>query len=153
MSSSIHELAGQAYGAFTTTQRGDDTIVVLKDDRPQWVYDLVQAAHGEFFLPDDWRYASIRNALSAIHDDAPDDLDDYAGEWADGNVDTYTMARLQWLASNLQRTFYCDDAAGAFDPSEDGIVGLIGMGQYMESSEIYASVVQSLRDHADELES
>jgi hypothetical protein len=146
----IAQLASEAYGAFTTIERDGQTIVTLKDDRPEWVYDLAYDAHGEF-APDDWRYKSIRRALGAIGDDEPDNPEDYAHEWADGNVDTYTGARLAWLASNLNRPGYCDEAMEELGGAGQDIVAVIGLGQYMESLEIYASVVESLRARADEI--
>lgn len=147
----ISELAGRAYDAFTTATRRDETIVVLRDDAPDWVRALAADAHGAFF-PDDWRYQSIRSALGFIHDqgvETADELDDAGHEWADGNVDIYNGARTAWLASNLMRAEYCDEAVEEFGQPEHGILGLIGLGQYVESGEIWASVLKSL---ADELE-
>ena len=149
------QLAGQAYDAFERRTRDDDTgYTTLRDDAPEWVQELVREAHGDF-LPDDWRYASIRSALSEIHDNGysgADEAREMAHEWADGNVDAYTGHRLAWLASNLNRAGYCDDAADdlGFDPSQ-GIIQLIGLGQYRESEEIWAAVVDALEEHAAEL--
>jgi hypothetical protein len=145
----IYELAGEAYGQFETRARNDgENYVTLKDNAPEWLQDLVHDAHGDF-LPDDWRYQSIRDAIGFIHDVEPGDLND-GHEFADQNVDTYTGSRFAWLASNLQRAGYCDEAAAEFgtDP-EGGIVQLIGMGQYMESLEVWASVVEGLREQID----
>lgn len=148
----ISSLAGEAYDWFTRKERGDETITVLKEDAPEWLTDLVREAHGDF-LPDEWRYKAIRSALGAIHDNEGEDIDDLGSEWADQNVDTYTYARLHWLASHLSRADYCDDAVSEIGINEDaGIVDRIGFGQYVESREIFASVRQSLEDRLDELE-
>lgn len=148
MEITIEQLAGEAYDAFTTTQRGDETITVLKDDRPEWVYDLVYGAHGEFG-PDDWRYAAIRSALGEIHDTGGD-LDELGSQWADNYVDVYTGARLQWLASNLNRAGYCDEAVDeGLIGQEATIVERVGVGQYMEAREIWASVQSSLEDELE----
>lgn len=151
----LAELAGLAYGQFERRTRDDDSAyVTLRDDAPEWLGDLVHEAHGDL-LPDDWRYESIRSALSHIHDcdyaDA-DEAHDGASEFADGNVDTYNGARVEWLGSHLARGGYCDEAAEelGWDPSA-GIYGLIGLGQYRESEEIYFSVVGSLGERLDEL--
>lgn len=156
MSTSISDIAGKAYAEFERRTRDDDSsYIVLKDSAPDWLHDLVRSAHGEF-LPDDWRYASIRAALGAIHDagaDDPDDLDDLDHEFADGNVDTYNAARFAWLASNLNRAAYCDDAAEEFGyDAERGIVHLIALGQYAESMEVFQSVVESLRERFAEFD-
>lgn len=151
MTSTIDELATEAYGWFETRYRDDgDRFVALKDGAPDWVECLVHDAHGSF-LPDDWRYESIRSAVGHIADsgtESENDLDDAGGEWADSNVDIYTAKRFQWLASNLERQYYCDEAIAEFGEFED-TCSLVGMGQYMESREVWAAVVRAL---ADELE-
>lgn len=143
-------LAGESYDWFTTKSRDDGTsYVVLKDGAPEWVQDLVRTAHGDF-LSDDWRYASIRSALGALHDSPDQDPDDLASEWADGNVDIYTGDRLAWLGSNLQRTGYVDDAAADMGlPSPFSVVDVIGMGQYAESVEVFGLVLEALRDELE----
>lgn len=154
MTLTIDQLAGEAYAAFEARQRDDDTsYVTLRDDAPGWLHDLVRAAHGDM-LPDDWRYASIRAALGAINDAGEGaDLDDLAHEWADGHVDVYTGARLAWLASDLNRAGYCDDAVDEGLVSPDaGIVDRIGAGQYAESLEVYAAVLEGLTAQLEELE-
>lgn len=152
----VQALAGEAYAWLETAYRveGDDDTryTRCKDGCPQWVTDLVHAAHGDF-LPDDWRYDAIRSCLAAIHDD---DLgEDDATEWADGNVDVYTGRRFAWLASNLQRQFYCDEAArelGFDSGGSQGVADLVGLGQFAESEEVYWSVLRSLQERRDELE-
>jgi hypothetical protein len=86
-------------------------------------------------------------------DDAGDsaDLDDLAHEWSDGNVDDYTHARLRWLASDLNRANYCDDAAGEFGSPDGGIIERIAWGQFAEAREIFDSVRRSLEEHWDEI--
>jgi hypothetical protein len=146
---SLAELAGDAYSHFETRERPDgESYTTLRDSAPEWLHELVRSAHDDM-LPDDWRYATIRSALGFISDtdiESVDDAHDAASEFADSNVDAYTGARLAWLSSHLSRAGYCDDAASEFGYSieSDGIVGLIGLGQYAEGSEVFASVVDSL---------
>lgn len=151
----IQELAGAAYGQFETRQRGDDTIITLRDDAPDWLGELVHDAHGDM-LPDDWRYATIRAALGFIHDATTDgeDIHDATHEFADGNVDIYNGQRTAWLASNLNRAAYCDDALDEFGIGDGsrGVFDLIGLGQYQESLEVFGSVAHSLQERYDELE-
>lgn len=148
----IHELAADAYRCFETATRDDGSHYVrTRDDAPEWVGDLVRAAHGDM-LPDDWRYQAIRDALGAIDDAGADaDLDDLGHEFADGNVDTYTGERIAWLGSHASRAGYCDEAADEFGGEDLGIVERIGLGQYAELREVYASVLESLRERADEI--
>lgn len=150
----IEELAGQAYDAFERVERGDKTITTLKEEHRNdhdWIYELVQSAHGDFF-PDDWRYDAIRSALGEIHD-AGGNLDDLGSEWADNYVDTYTGARLEWLASNLNRPGYCDEAVeeGLVEPEAD-IVQRIGIGQYMEAREVWGLVTSALEEELESRE-
>lgn len=156
----IYALAGEAYDWFEVARRatGDteggpredgEEFIRVKDGAPGWITQMVYSAHGDF-LPDDWRYACIRSALAWIHDNEPEDVAD-AHEFADAEVDVYTGARLAWLASNLQRQFYCDEAQSEFGIDPDaGVVDRIGLGQYAEASEVYAAVVAALTEQLDE---
>lgn len=148
--STLRQLAKDATTYFTTKQRPDgDTFVAIRDASPDWVGGLVQDAHGPM-LADDWRYASIASALEWLAD--ADDPDDAGHEWADDNVDVYTGNRIAWLASHRSRPGYCDEAIcelGDYVPTS--IIEHIGLGQYQEGCEVFASVLQSLRDHADSL--
>ncbi len=147
--SSIEDLATEASSYFHRIQRGEDTITVLKHDRPEWVQDLAYSAHGDFG-PDDWRYDAISAALDHIGEWG-DDED--SSEFADSHVDVYTAARYAWLASNLNRGGYCDDAKNEGLAGEDAdIADLIGMGQYMEAQEVYGLVLDALRERLEEIE-
>jgi hypothetical protein len=116
----------------------------LNDSSPDWVSVLVYEAHGNF-LPDDWRYSCIRSALEFIHDNDADE--DSSHEFADGEVDVYTNERFAWLSSSLRRADYVDQAVEDFGSNpEAGIVDQIGLGQYAEAQEVYASVISSLED-------
>lgn len=155
----IQTLAGEACGWFETAYRGDtgkdeDRYTRTKDDAPEWVRELVQSAHGDMF-PDDWRYDAIRSALGSIHDDGDSysDPSDHEHEWADGYVDVYTSARYAWLASNLTRQGYIDDAVSdlGIEPTSD-VAQMIGYGQYVEAREVFASVVAQLEARLEAVE-
>jgi hypothetical protein len=150
----IYELAGFAYGQFEQRERSNgDTFTCLKDGAPEWLTELIRDAHGEF-LPDDWRYDCIRAALGWIHDVEPEDVED-SHEFADSYVDIYSVARLAWLASDLRRVTYVDNAVeewGANGGDAGDTVDRIGLGQYLEASEVYSSVVSSLQARLDEEE-
>lgn len=148
------KLAGEAFDAFETRTREDDTnFVTLKHEHPDWVHDAVMTAHGDF-LPEDWRYDKIQDAFGAILDASEGaDLVEVGDEFADDAVDTYTSDRLHWLASNLNRPAYCDEYLNEFGKDAfQGTVNLIGMGQYMEAREIFAYVVSSLADAVEAFE-
>jgi len=143
------ELAAEAYAWLETATRDDGTEYThQKDGAPEWLKELVYAAHGDFG-PDDWRYDAIHSALGAIDDAGVDaDLDELEHEWADGHVDVYTAARFAWLASNLNRQSYCDEAREEFGLDGSDIAEQIGSGQYFEAREVFQSVRSSLEELA-----
>lgn len=148
-------VAEELAACFETARRNEDdpdsAFTRRKDGAPQWTQDLVMDAHGDF-LPDDWRYACIAAAAEAIAEhDTEEEAQDARGEFADGQVDVYTHARLAWLASNLNRPGYCDEAAAEFG-SEDtasDIVAMIGQGQYHEADEVYGLVLAGIIEQAE----
>ncbi len=157
MPATLQDLAREAFEQFerrTIEGRDPESFYALRDGRPEWVFDLVYAAHDDGdYLPDDWRYDAIHSALAHIIDDADEDADmddDEAHEFADGNVDTYNGARFAWLASHLNRQFYCDEAAEEYG-EPDGITDRIALGQYAESREVFEQVVTALRERLDEI--
>lgn len=147
-SSAMERKAGELAEAFETRTRGDGDDAVkfytLKDGSPQWMTDVVRAAHGDF-LPDDWRYRAIASAAEALAEGA-DDV-----EWSDEMIDTYGHDLLRWLSSNLNRAYYCDEAL------EEGLVSpfrplydRIGAGQYVELREVWGQLVEALREQVEE---
>lgn len=147
----VQSIAGEAYDCFETSTRDNgDRFTILRDGAPEWVRDLVWAGHGDgALLPDDWRYDCIQSACGFIHDNNADEDSSY--EFADQSVDIYNSARYQWLTSNLNRASYVDEATAEFGPADD-VTEAIGRGQYMEASEVYASVFESLSLRLEELE-
>lgn len=142
----LADVAREALGWFTTTERGEDTIFILRDGRPEWVQDLAYDAHDDL-MPDDWRFACIWAALAHVSDndiETEDAASDARSEYADGRVDIYTGARTAWLATNLTRLGYCDEGRDEFGSDGLDIAELIGLGQYYEASRVFDSVLGSL---------
>ena len=99
----LYELAQEAFDWFTTTKRHDDTeIVVTKDGRPDWVLDIVHAAHDGAMLPDDWTYEVVWDMLGAIADGEMTDEDDVDEYICGGSVqpEVYTAPLLNWARDN-----------------------------------------------------
>jgi len=127
------------------TRSGEDTYLALASDAPEWMTELMHEAHGDF-LPDDWRYIFIRDALEAIT--GHDDFDDARDHCVD-DPEVYTRKLLDWVASSLCRVGYCDEAL------EDGsapvtLVELLQVGRGRERGEVFDLVLSSLRKRADE---
>lgn len=140
MFETVQDAATEAAKWFGTRRRDDgEQYVTLRDAAPEWVRELVYAAHGEM-LPDDWRYATIDAAVQYIAEtDEPD-----AGEFADTAVDTYNADRLKWLASSLERAGYCDQAADELGLTAGSIMERIGWGQYEEACEVFNLTLSAL---------
>lgn len=138
----LQQLASQLFDAFEIRTRDNgDQFVALRDGSPEWMREACHAAHGDM-LPDDWRYAAIRDAAAALAGGAdPDD----GHEFADNAVEPYNADRIRWLASHLFRVDYCDEAAEEYG-GEGGMIDRIGWGQYREASEVWALLVEALRD-------
>lgn len=144
MTTTIQEVAGEAAGWFEGATRPDgSSFRRVKDGAPEWVTELVRSAHGDF-LPEDWRYDKIEDALNYIA--GADDPEDSA-DFADSAVDVYTSDRISWLASNLRRASYCDEGASNLGGAESDVIAMIGLGQYEEAGEIYGLVLQELEQH------
>ena len=150
------EIAAEAAACFETAQRqpNGDEYVRVRDGSPEWITDLVRAAHGTYidgtpaFLPDDWRYRTIAAALDWIANSDSDDLDDEAHAFADDTVDVYTGRLIDWLGSNLQRIGYCDEAADEYGGEPASITDRIALGQYAEAREVFALVLEGVQARA-----
>jgi hypothetical protein len=137
--SQMLEVAETARKYFVNSKRtnSDETYWHTKDDAPDWVNDMCQAAH-DGMLPDDYRYSFIVEALDAIID-AEGDTDS-----ADLEADCYTADLTAWLASRVSRTEYVDQAVEEFGADSVGIVSQLMQGQYLEKREVLTSVISSL---------
>lgn len=132
---SIQTLAGDLYRAFEAKTRDNgDTFYCLKSGSPGWMEDAIRAAHNDAaMLPDDWRFAAIREAAGAIED--AEDLADAGDQFAD-NVDVYNGELLAWVASRLSRMDYCDEAMEEFG-KPDSMTALLQWGQMAERREVF----------------
>jgi hypothetical protein len=164
----IQEVAAEAAKWFETAKRPgldveDDGLrfTRTKDNAPEWIGEMCHEAHGPM-LPDDWRYDCIRAAVDWIAEG--NDSDD-SGEFADGQVDAYTSARLDWLGSSAYRQGYVDEAIQEFGGGRTsdgeygrgggevaGIVDMIGMGQYAEAGEVFGYVLSALEERLEAVE-
>ena len=144
------EMAHEFYHALISDTRTDGTTFYrLADGSPEWMRDACREAHdGEG--PNDWRYDTIDSLLERIEDYAdPDDVDH--GDIADGLVTIYNAERTAWLAGNLERATYCDEAADELG-CEGGIFDRIGWGMYLCIEEMSNTIVRAIADAVREQE-
>jgi hypothetical protein len=133
--------------ALSYLRRDEERGIVLRvNDAPEWFADLCRTAHNGM-MPDDWKYEFIQDALNALSD---------ADEWdeVEPDVDSlypYTTDRLNWLASRLERTGYCDEAL-ADGWAVDSTANLIAVGLSIELREVFGIVRAFLQDRAEEEE-
>ena len=144
----VSELAGMLYDAMDVSERpSGEKFVRVKDGSPDWMDEVVRAAHGYDIFPDDWRYAEIKDAASAIHD-RDGDAESAADEV---EADAYNMDRVRWLASHLERAAICDEAAKElgfqYDGDEGDVMALIGLGQYYERRGIVQRLAEALVEY------
>ena len=141
----IQELASVAYDALERRTRNDGTTFVCKSDNaPEWVDELCQAAHGDMF-PDDWRYEAIQELLGSISD--CDDIDDLYDEL---KPEIWNSDRYEWLASNLRRASYVDEAVSEYGWPDGGIADAIGYGQLWEYREVFDALREFLTEHLEQ---
>lgn len=127
---------------FTRRTRTDGTTyTTLTDEADEWMRDLVRAAHGDM-LPDDWRYDAIASAVEFIAEN--EDYDDRADEWADGMVDVYSSALLEWFGSRGASAAYVQEARDEWGDAGEDVWDEIRRGQFMEAREVFALVVSEL---------
>lgn len=113
----------------------------------EWVRDMTFEAHGDL-LPDDYIYNWIAEVL---------DLFAYSGceteEQAENNIyevleaDIYTASLTAWLASNINRVYYLDEAIS--EGAKDGFQ-LLAMAQLQEKQEVARIVLNHLVKRIEE---
>lgn len=137
----IEEQAKNALSFFKSVNRRSESIWRLKDGTPKWVRDLVFKAHesGQI-LPNDYRYAYIVESLRLIGE---------GEEEPEFEADVYTFDLFAWLASNIRRQYYCDEAIQNYGGELDSIVKIIAQGQIREKEEVHNLVLNFLREFVD----
>lgn len=153
----IQGLATRAVSYFERRTRpparpGDEpsTFWTLKDRFPTWVQELAHKAHGEM-LPDDFKYETIVDALEAL-------AEGQNPEEPNLEADIYNHDLLTWLASNLERAGYVDEAAEQFGHARDdgprggGIMGDIAQGQWYEKDEVWRLVAEALNKRLEAID-
>lgn len=96
---------------------------------------LSYAVHNQGeYLPDDYKYTFLQQALEIIANSAEDDLDCPQLE-----PDIYTHDLTKWLHSNPQRYYYTDQYIQDFGPPEgdNPTITLLQGGQVLEMEEVF----------------
>ena len=145
MATKIQDLAAHFEAEFVTGTREDGTrFLKCKDSENETLTQLIYDAHGEM-LPDDYRYEFIHDALAAIAEyENPEEAIEAV------EADIYTQDLTAWLHSRNDRVNYLSEVQEEFGPLEDGFQ-LLAAAQHKEKTEVFYSVLQSLRDLVEPL--
>lgn len=136
------------------TRDNGDAFLALKDGSPDWMTDALYNAHGGI-LPDDHCYRMASEVSDAFAEtleyDADADLDYWRHECIDAMVSVYDADRFAWLASNLARAEYCDEARGEGMVSDDASLSdRIAAGWYREAESIFEAIRAAIEENADD---
>ncbi len=128
-----------SYFQRVTRPSSGEEIYTLQNHAPQPLRELVRTVHGDF-LPDDFRYETIVEAIEALSRcDSEDELEEVRLV-----TDVYYHDLLKWLHSDLKRINYCDEAKDEFGLNNSELMTVITYGQQLEKDEIVASVREAL---------
>lgn len=102
------------------------------------------------WLPDDYKYQYMHEALETIADCTYDDIEDALLEW---EADIYSSSLMAWYESHLYRTGYVEDARheGLIHP-DDTIDQQLMIGQYAEWREVSGIVYEWLCEQLENRE-
>ena len=135
----LKEVAKTALNYLEIKEIRNTRIWVQKDVVPEWFFNLVHDAHGDF-LPDDYKYSFIHDSLCII---AYSESEEDYFEAIDQDVDIYTSALLAWLSSNIDRVQYINDVLEEYPDIRTGDK-LLMIAQFKEREDVFNSVLNSL---------
>lgn len=139
------KIAENTLAFFEIKKRGEDVIVILKDNAPEALKNSVHKAHGSR-MPSDWvfnKYHSVLDALTQYDFENAEELEDKRAEIVDGLVDVYTSELTKWLNESPQNVYYITEAQEEYGAQEDGFK-ILQMAQYRAIDEIAAEVIEYL---------
>lgn len=135
----IHKLAKQALQFFIR----ENNTWHMKEDRPDWVYEMVKIAHGNY-LPDDFKYEFIVETLFTLSENTEMEIDDLLDQ-IEGDI--YNSDLLKWVSSNLERADYINEAQESFSLKQDtDFYDRIRCGQILEKQEVSQMIFHHLEE-------
>ena len=135
----VKALAEHLSKALIANSRNGSEVILLKDNSPQWMTDVIRTVHGEK-LPDDTTYAFISKCADAIAD-AADDLNDAITAI---EPDVYTHNLTAWLNARVDHVYYLTEV---LEESEikDGFQ-LLAAAQQKQIQEIGFALISALKN-------
>lgn len=138
-----------------TNVEGDD-YVMLNGNASEPMRDFVRKVHGDKFLPDDYRYATMSAIVSDLlgYDfETFEELQDNGGDYeiTDGLVSVNNAELTTWLASHLLRGEYIENARReGLIPNDADVYNQISVGQSYEIQELYNKLVSAIDELSDD---
>lgn len=112
------------------TRDDGEKFVTFKESVPQWVKDIVFAAHDDMLI-NDYSYEYANDALEAI---AETDTRDDAQEYMDNRTEIHNAELIKWLASNLGRAEYVNEAVENYGYKD--LYSALQFGMMLERSKV-----------------
>lgn len=143
----VKERAADALHYFDHVERtttDSKVILVLKDDAPQQLRDMVRAAHLGL-VPNDTSVRMIYEMLCALSDVSDDSaVDDIIAEF---EPPIYDSELIDWLGSDTTRADYADDAIERLRAvgSEFNLLNVLRLAYKLEVEEIAAVIMNEFR--------
>lgn len=143
---------------FVTKERDNGEKFVCYENENETDLGFIRDCHGIDFLPDDFRHRTILRVIDSMIDTLDFDCivtneefqercRDIQHELCDSLVDIHNHDLLQWLASNLQRVGYVDEAQNeGLIAFEVQTINRIMVGQFQEIKEIFNNIVKAIVD-------
>ena len=123
------------------------SLIVKRDDCPEWVADAIREAHDvRGLMPDDLTYYMASAALDAIAETVTGDPGGDAGEYAESAVPVYTHDHLAYIASDSSRREAADRALADEGAADIGTAAVFAW--YEEARDVYAIMRAACEDHA-----
>jgi hypothetical protein len=145
-------IAAQMFADSFSQQSRNDKSSYWICNGPEWIKTAVMLSHnGE--MPNDTRYALIRDAVTAIAENLYDDADDAREDLYDLAVQlapTYTGELLSWFADHPSRLSDCDDAmeeSGTGSLSQ-GIYEALLDGYCHAAREVLSTLITEIEENA-----
>lgn len=142
--------------SFVSKERDDgERFYCLSDSAPEWCSTAVMLAHDDE-LPNDSRYALIRDAAIALSDqqcDSAEDAQEALWELSCDLLPSSTAALLQWFADRPSRLSDCDDAleelgsSGSYGSASD----LLELGHRRASEAVLSVLIAEIEENRESM--
>jgi|ERR1700721_1079324 len=132
------------------TRDNGNEFVCLADNSPEWMFDVVHAAHGES-MPNDTIYKMIERNANALAEVEEDDAEDARDAVMDIEPPIYNAELTGWLAADLDHIWHCEEALNEYGPSNN-LLGILANGWKHQQETIAYLLLDALEAEAQKRE-